>query len=96
VLALGLGVPVIGTHVDGLIHTLSHSRGVTVAPDDPPALSEAISDALAGRSPYDRDAAIRYARQFTTARVADFYLTEYQAMVTHPARALPPALEDTA
>jgi glycosyltransferase involved in cell wall biosynthesis len=96
VLGLGLGVPVVGTHVDGLTDTLSHSRGVTVAPDDPLALSEAISDALAGRSPIDRDAAIRYARQFTTTRVADFYLAEYQAMVTHPARALAPALEDTA
>jgi glycosyltransferase involved in cell wall biosynthesis len=96
VLGLGLGAPVIGTHVDGLTDTLSHSRGVTVAPDDPFALSEAISDALAGRSPIDRDGAITYARQFTTARVADFYLAEYQAMLTHPARALAPALEDTA
>jgi glycosyltransferase involved in cell wall biosynthesis len=96
VLGLGLGVPVIGTHVDGLADTLSQSRGVTVAPDDPPALSEAITDALAGRSPIDRTGAIRYARQFTTTRVADFYLAEYQAMVTHPAATLGPALEDTA
>jgi len=34
VLGLGLGVPVVGTHVDGLADTLSQSRGVTVAPDD--------------------------------------------------------------
>jgi glycosyltransferase involved in cell wall biosynthesis len=96
VVGLGLGVPVVGTHVDGLADTLSHSRGVTVAPDDPLALSAAISDTLAGHSPIDRDGAIRYARQFTTARVADFYHTEYQAISTRPARALPPALEDTA
>ena len=96
VLGLGLGVPVVGTHVDGLVDTLSQSRGVTVAPDDPPALSEAITDALAGHSPIDREGAIRYARQFTTTRVADFYLAEYQAMLTRPAAALAPALEDTA
>jgi glycosyltransferase involved in cell wall biosynthesis len=82
VLGLGLGVPVVGTHVDGLAHTLSHSRGVTVAPDDPLALSEAISGALTGRSPIDRAAGIRYARRFTTTRVAEFYLAEYQAMMT--------------
>jgi glycosyltransferase involved in cell wall biosynthesis len=96
VLGLGLGVPVVGTHVDGLAGTLSQSRGVTVAPDDPLALSEAIVDALAGRSPIDRAGAIRYARQFTTARIADFYLAEYQAMLTAPVRALAPALGDTA
>jgi len=96
VLGLGLGVPVVGTHVDGLADTLSHSRGVTVAPDDPLALSQAISDALAERSPIDRAGAIRYARQFTTARVADFYFAEYEAMLTPPARALAPALEDPA
>jgi glycosyltransferase involved in cell wall biosynthesis len=81
VLGLGLGIPVIGTHVDGLVDTLSHLRGVTVAPDDPHALSRAISDALAGRSPIDRAAAIRYARQFTAARVADFYHAEYQEVI---------------
>jgi glycosyltransferase involved in cell wall biosynthesis len=96
VLGLGLGVAVIGTHVDGLADTLSQSRGVTVAPDDPVALSEAISDTLAGRSRIDRAGAIRYARQFTTARVADFYFAEYQAMLTSPARGLEPALGDTA
>lgn len=82
VLGLGLGVPVVGTHVDGLADTLSHSRGVTVAPDDPIALSRAISDALAGRSPIDRAGAIRYARQFTAARTADLYYAEYQALIT--------------
>ena len=59
VLGFGLGVPVVGIHVDGLVHALSESRGLTVAPDDPLALSEAISDVLTGRSPIDRAAAIR-------------------------------------
>ena len=81
VLALGLGVPVVGTRVDGLTDTLSDSRGVTVPPEDPRALSEAISEVLARRLPIDRAGAIRYARQFTTARIADFYLAEYQAML---------------
>ena len=81
VLALGLGVAVVGTNVDGLAHTLSQSRGVTVAPDDPLALSRAITDTLAGRSTIDRAGAMRYARQFSSARVADFYLAEYQAML---------------
>lgn len=96
VLGLGLGVPVVGTHVDGLADTLSQSRGVTVAPDDPAALSQAITDALAGHSPIDRAGAINYARQFTPARVADFYLAEYQAMLTPAAAALGAALEDSA
>jgi glycosyltransferase involved in cell wall biosynthesis len=85
VLGLGLGVPVVGAQVDGLTDTLSQSRGVTVPPEDPLALSEAISDVLAQRAPIDRAGAIRYARRFTTARVADFYLAEYQAMLTRPA-----------
>jgi glycosyltransferase involved in cell wall biosynthesis len=96
VLGLGLGVRVVGTHVDGLVDTLSQSRGVTVPPDDPLALSEAISDALAERPSIDRIGAINYARQFTTARVADFYLAEYQTMVSTRDRPDPPALEDTA
>ena len=61
VLGLGLGVPVIGSSVDGLTDTLSQSRGVTVAPDDPHGLASAISDALAGRATTDRVGAIRYA-----------------------------------
>lgn len=78
VLALGLGVPVVGTRVDGLAATLSQSRGLIVAPDDPVALRDAITSALAGSAPIDRAAGIRYARQFTSSRVADFYLAEYE------------------
>jgi hypothetical protein len=39
VMALGLGVPVAGTAVDGLAATLGNGRGVLVAPDDPHALA---------------------------------------------------------
>jgi glycosyltransferase involved in cell wall biosynthesis len=80
VLAFGLGVPVIGTRVDGLIDTLSHDRGRLVAPNDPAALCEAIKEVLDGKSDTDRKGAAKYARQFTPARVADFYLREYQAL----------------
>jgi glycosyltransferase involved in cell wall biosynthesis len=86
VLGLGLGVPVIGTNVDGLAETLSHCRGISVAPEDPHALSAAIADILAGRYWPDRAGAIRYARQFTTTRIADFYLADYQAILTDPVR----------
>ena len=86
VLGLGLGVPVVGTDVDGLANTLSHYRGITVAPDDPHALKQAIADVLAGRWHLDRLAARRYAHQYTPARIADFYLAEYQAMLTDQVR----------
>lgn len=84
VLAFGLGVPVVGTSVDGLTGTLSSARGITVPADDPEALSHAIADILSGRRTTDRAAAHAYARQFTPARVADFYLAEYQALLTPP------------
>jgi glycosyltransferase involved in cell wall biosynthesis len=82
VLALGLGVPVIGTDVDGLADTLSQSRGVIIAAEDPPALSASITDVLAGRLRTDQAAATEYARQFTSTRVSDFYRTEYESVLT--------------
>jgi glycosyltransferase involved in cell wall biosynthesis len=81
VLALGLGVPVLGTAVDGLVDTLAQGRGITVPADDPQALSCAMSDMLAGRRTTDTEAARAYARQFTPARVADFYFTEYATLL---------------
>jgi glycosyltransferase involved in cell wall biosynthesis len=81
VLALGLGVPVVGTRVDGLVSTLAHRRGITVAPDNPAALCAAIENALAGRSPADTKAAIGYARQFSAAPVSDFYAAEYRELL---------------
>ncbi|MBO0879527.1 MAG: glycosyltransferase [Mycobacterium sp.] len=80
VLALALGVPVIGTNVDGLAETLSQSRGIIVPPNDPDALAAAIGDTLSGRAATDRIAAMRYARNFTAARVAKFYHAEYQTL----------------
>ncbi|MFL6163561.1 MAG: glycosyltransferase [Jatrophihabitantaceae bacterium] len=80
VLALGLGVAVVGARVDGLAETLADWRGVLVPPEDPAALSRAIAEILTGCAPIDRLAGRRYARRFSCAKVADFYLAEYQGM----------------
>jgi len=83
VLALGLGVPVIGTRVDGLAETLAQQRGVLVPPEDPAALSRAIAEIRGGRAVLDQPAARRYARQFSSARVSDFYHDQYRELVEH-------------
>jgi GNAT superfamily N-acetyltransferase len=54
VLALGLGVPVDGTAVDGLARTLGKGRGVPVPPEDPRALAGKLSRVLAGERPRPR------------------------------------------
>ena len=48
VLAMGLGVPVVGTRVDGFPETLAGGRGLVVEPDDPEALAAALEDVLFG------------------------------------------------
>jgi glycosyltransferase involved in cell wall biosynthesis len=50
-LALGLGVPVIGAAVDGLADTLGQGRAVLVPPDAPHALARALSRVLGGERP---------------------------------------------
>ncbi|MCW2524625.1 MAG: hypothetical protein JWO63_2960 [Frankiales bacterium] len=95
VLGLGLGVAVVGCRVDGLADTLADGRGVLVRPNDPKQLANAIGDALAGRSVTDRTAAIRYARQFTPARVANYYFAEYAKLANEVAAEGPPALAAT-
>ena len=67
VLALGLGVPVVGTAVDGLARTLGEGRGVLVPPEDPRALAGALSRVLAGERP-DPALGRACARQFTPAQ----------------------------
>jgi glycosyltransferase involved in cell wall biosynthesis len=80
VVALGLGVPVIGTAVDGLARTLGDGRGVLVPPDDPPALAVALSRVLAGERP-DPGPGRAYARQFTSSAAAAMYLGAYQHLL---------------
>jgi glycosyltransferase involved in cell wall biosynthesis len=96
VLGLGLGVPVVGFGVDGLTDTLSGSRGVVVDAVNPGALAIAIADVLAGHTVTDRAAAIRYARQFTPSRLADFYLGEYSALLAQATPDERPLLTETA
>jgi glycosyltransferase involved in cell wall biosynthesis len=82
VLGMGLGVPVIGTDVDGFPHTLGDGRGIIVAPDDPAALAAAVDDVLAGRRSVDRVGAWRFARRFEPERVAAIYEETYRGMTT--------------
>jgi Glycosyl transferases group 1/Glycosyltransferase Family 4 len=96
VVALGLGVPVVGTAVDGLARTLGDGRGVLVPPGDPHALAAAVSDVLAGQRP-DPAPGRAYARQFTPDAAAAACLDAYRHLLTsragagHPGAAAPAA-----
>jgi hypothetical protein len=69
-LAMGLGVPVVATAVEGLPGVLGDGRGVLVAPEDPAALAAAIEGVLSGRLRTDVRAAHLYARGFRPQAVA--------------------------
>ncbi len=86
VLALGLGVPVVGTAVDGLARTLGEGRGVLVPPEDPRALAGALSRVLAGERP-DPALGRAYARQFTPSAAAAVYASAYRQLLASRARA---------
>jgi len=89
VLGMGLGVPVIGTDVDGFPDTLGDGRGLIVAPEDPVALAAAIDGVLAGRLRVDTAGARHFARQFEPERVAGIYEDTYRAMTATPLDAAP-------
>jgi len=89
VLGMGLGVPVIGTDVDGFPATLGGGRGIMVAPEDPVALAAAIDGVLSGRLSVDAPAARRFARQFEPERVASIYEETYRAITATPVSASP-------
>jgi glycosyltransferase involved in cell wall biosynthesis len=74
---MALGVPVVGTAVDGLEHVLSGGRGIAVPPEDPPGLASALACLLQGHVQTDLQAARRYAAKFTAERVADLYEHTY-------------------
>jgi glycosyltransferase involved in cell wall biosynthesis len=107
VVALGLGVPVVGTAVDGLARTLGGGRGILLPPDDPPALAAALSRVLGGERP-DPGPGRAYARQFTPSAAAAMYLSAYRhlfasrATLRHqqtaatPAASSPPATDTLA
>ena len=79
-LAMGLGVPVVATAVEGLPDTLAGGRGALVAPEDPRALAAAIGAVLAGRCESDLDAARTYARRFRDEWIAPRYASVYRAV----------------
>ena len=94
VVALGLGIPVVGTAVDGLPRTLGNGRGVLVPPDDPAALAAALSRVLAGERP-DPGPGRAYAQQFTPSAAAAAYLEAYQHLLASRARSRHPRTATT-
>ncbi|MBA3865324.1 MAG: glycosyltransferase [Solirubrobacterales bacterium] len=85
VLAMALGVPAIGTDVDGFPATLGEGRGNVVPPEDPAALAAALEGVLSGDLRTDLAAARVWARQFDTARVAGVYEQDYRNLLLAPA-----------
>jgi glycosyltransferase involved in cell wall biosynthesis len=81
VLAMGLGVPVVGTNVDGFPETLADGRGIIVPSEDPQALAVALERILAGESRPDTRSARTWARQFETERIATVYEQSYSELV---------------
>jgi len=77
VMAMGLGVPVIGTRVDGFPESLADERGLIVEPDEPAALAAALEGVLSGRRTTDLAGARAWAQQFATERVASVYERDY-------------------
>lgn len=90
-LAMGLGVPVVASAVEGLPLTLGGGRGMLVPPEDPASLAGALADAIAGRHTVDRDSARAYALRFSPARVASVYASAYRSLVAREAREAAPA-----
>jgi glycosyltransferase involved in cell wall biosynthesis len=80
VLGLGLGVPVVGTAVEGLPETLGEGRGVLVQPEKPEELAHAIDELLRGRGVPDPALGRRYAEQFTNERIAPYYADVYRRL----------------
>lgn len=85
-LAMGLGVPVVASAVEGLPLTLSAGRGVLVPPDDPASLAAGLDEVIDGRRSVDRGAARDYALRFSPARVASVYASAYRSLVAREAR----------
>jgi glycosyltransferase involved in cell wall biosynthesis len=90
-LAMGLGVPVVGTAVEGLPETLGAGRGTLVAPEEPRALAAAIGAVLAGMGESDLAAARAYAQRFTPERVASRYASVYRSLAGADSAAARPA-----
>ena len=81
VIAMGLGVPVIGTAVEGLPLTLGEGRGLLVAPEDPGALAAGIAAILRGEQRTDLDGGRAYAGRFEAGLVAERYAAVYRRVI---------------
>jgi glycosyltransferase involved in cell wall biosynthesis len=81
VVAMGLGVPVVGTAVEGLPLTLGEGRGLLVAPEDPHALAAGIAAILRGEQRTDLDGGRAYAARFEAALVAEQYAAVYRRVI---------------
>jgi glycosyltransferase involved in cell wall biosynthesis len=90
VLAMGLGVPVVGTNVDGFPETLADGRGVAVASEDPQALAIALEQILSGQSRPDTASARTWARQFEVEPIATVYEQAYAELIQSGAPELAP------
>ncbi len=88
VLAMALGVPTVGTDVDGFPETLGEGRGLIVPAEDPEALAAALDGVLAGTLRPDTGAARAWARQFEIERVASVYEQAYEEVRVAPASEL--------
>ncbi len=80
---MGLGVPVVGTAVEGLPLTLGEGRGLFVAPEDPRALAAGIAAILRGEQYTDLDGGRAYAGRFEAGLVAEQYAAVYRRLI-HP------------
>ena len=78
-LGLALGVPVVGTDVEGLTIMLGDGRGVLVPPEDPGALAAAIGRVLAGHHP-PPELGRAFANPYTADLVAERYAHVYRSL----------------
>jgi glycosyltransferase involved in cell wall biosynthesis len=81
--AMAFGRPVIGSRVGGIPDLVDRSNGVLVPPDDPAALTTAITDLMADRPRLTALARAAYARsaEYTTAAVVDRIVRVYDEVV---------------
>lgn len=86
VLGMALGVPVVGTDVDGFPETLAASRGLIVPAEDPVALATAIADLLGGGRRTDLAGARAYARRFSAETVTADYASAYRSLALGSSR----------
>jgi glycosyltransferase involved in cell wall biosynthesis len=78
VVAMGLGVPIVATAVEGLPLTLAEGRGLLVAPEDPRALAAGIAGILRSEVRTDLEGGRAYAARFEAGPVAELYAAIYR------------------